>query len=226
MPLGMTSNRLYRAQRRRLRFKRWLAHSRSLSKGLLGLIVGAGLVWGGYLLWPQVLQATGFRMQTIQITGVSVLPREEVLYLLAVPEDASMLQLDLPRMGARLMHHPAIKAVTLRRRLLHLHDVHGGVLVSFGRAGTVARKYYIKRDRLMAVWASDTAEVGEAATDGSADETDHGVDALAHRVEDLETKLAALRNAHRNTRAALRSVETRLARLEGHQPTALGRDAA
>lgn len=117
MPLGMTSNRLYRAQRRRLRLKRWLAHSRLLSKGLLGLIVGAALVCGGYLLWPQVLQATCFRMQTIQITGVNVLPREEVLYLLAIPEDVSMLQLDLPRMGARLMHHPAIKAVTLRRRL-------------------------------------------------------------------------------------------------------------
>lgn len=119
-----------------------------------------------------------------------------------------------------------VHPVTLKRRLLHLHDVHGGVLVSFGRAGTAVRKYFIKRDRLKDVWASDVGELGRAHTDAPEDDVDQRVDALGHRIEDLETKLAALRNAHRKTRAELVELRRRVAQLEQSKLAAFGKDVA
>jgi cell division protein FtsQ len=74
-----------------------------------------GLVWGATLVYPLVLKAEFFRVRTVEITGLTLLTREEVLYLLGITEETTAWQLDLPRMGARLLHHPYIKSVVLRR---------------------------------------------------------------------------------------------------------------
>jgi len=73
------------------------------------------LVWGLTLVYPLVLEAEYFRVRTIDITGLTMLTREEVLYLLGITEETTAWQLDLPRMGTRLLHHPYVKSVVLRR---------------------------------------------------------------------------------------------------------------
>src|SRR5215470_7433406 len=113
MALAATSSTLYIAQRKRLRGKRLLARSWFLAKIFLGCACCMGLAWGLTLVYPLVLEAEYFRVRTIEITGLTMLTREEALYLLGITEETTAWQLDLPRMGARLLQHPYIKAVVL-----------------------------------------------------------------------------------------------------------------
>jgi cell division protein FtsQ len=115
MALAATSSTLYIAQRKRLRGKRLLARSWFLAKIVFGCACCMGLVWGLTRVYPLVLEAEYFRVRTIDITGLTMLTREEVLYLLGLTEETTLWQLDLPRMGTRLTHHPYIKSVILRR---------------------------------------------------------------------------------------------------------------
>src|SRR5262249_13389139 len=115
MARAATSSTLYIAQRKRLRGKRLLAQAWFLGKAFLGCACCIGLVWGLTLVYPLVLEAEYFRVRTIDIAGLTMLTREEVLYLLGTTEETTAWQLDLPRMGARLLHHPYIKSVVLRR---------------------------------------------------------------------------------------------------------------
>jgi len=115
MALAATSSTLYIAQRKRLRGKRLLARSWFLAKIVLGCACCMGLVWGLTRVYPLVLEAEYFRVRTIDITGLTMLTREEVLYLLGLTEETTLWQLDLPRMGTRLTHHPYIRSVILRR---------------------------------------------------------------------------------------------------------------
>ena len=115
MALAATSSTLYIAQRKRLRGKRLLARAWLLGKAFLGCACCMGLAWGLTVVYPLVLEAEYFRVRTIDITGLTMLTRAEVLYLLGITEETSAWQLDLPRMGARLLHHPYIKSVVLRR---------------------------------------------------------------------------------------------------------------
>jgi len=115
MALAATSSTLYIAQRRRLRGKRLLARAWLLGKAFLGCACCMGLALGLTFAYPLVLEAEYFRVRTIDITGLTMLTREEVLYLLGITEETTSWQLDLPRMGTRLTHHPYIKSVVLRR---------------------------------------------------------------------------------------------------------------
>src|SRR5215471_16664881 len=115
MALAATSSTLYIAQRKRLRGKRLLARAWFLGKALLGCAGCLGLAWGVTVVYPLVLKAEYFRVRTLEITGLTMLTRVEVLYLLGMTEETTAWQLDLPRLGARLLHHPYIKAVVLRR---------------------------------------------------------------------------------------------------------------
>src|SRR5712691_9745520 len=115
MALAATSSTLYIAQRKRLRGKRLLARAWFLGKAFLGCACCMGLAWGLTLVYPLVLKAEYFRVQTIDFTGLTMLTREEVLYLLGITEETTSWQLDLPRLGTRLTHHPYIKSVVLRR---------------------------------------------------------------------------------------------------------------
>jgi cell division septal protein FtsQ len=74
------------------------------------------LAWGGFVLYQTVRDAPYFRLQTVQIQGNATLTQHDVQYLLALPVEATLLQLDLERMGARLERHPYVQGVTLRRR--------------------------------------------------------------------------------------------------------------
>jgi len=115
MPLTATRNTLYGAQRKRLRGKRLLARLWFLGKCVLALAGSVGVVWSVYLVYPLMFQAEYFRVRTVDITGLTALTREEVLYLLGMTADTTLWQLDLPRLGARLDHHPYVKSVVLRR---------------------------------------------------------------------------------------------------------------
>jgi uncharacterized coiled-coil protein SlyX len=123
-----------------------------------------------------------------------------------------------------------VHPVTLRRRLLHLHDVHGGVLVSFERPGARRGKYFVRRDRLMAVWASED-EAGrpdDERDEGAA--TDERVTELEHKLAEQDAKVLALRNTLRATRAELaslrRDTERRLSQFEGRWLQVVGTEAA
>jgi len=115
MALAATSSMLYIAQRKRLRGKRLLARAWLLGKAFLGCSCCIGLAWGVITVYHLGREAEYFRVRTLDITGLTMLTRAEVLYLLGITEETTLWQLDLPRMGARMLHHPYIKSVVLRR---------------------------------------------------------------------------------------------------------------
>ena len=115
MALAATRNTLYVAQRKRLRGKRVLARLWFLGKFLLGVTLCGVLAWSVTMIYPRVLAADYFRVRTVEITGLTTLTREAVLYLLGIMDDTTLWQLDLPRMGARLERHPYVRSVILRR---------------------------------------------------------------------------------------------------------------
>ena len=115
MPLAATSSTLYVAQRKRLRGKRLLARAWFLGKCVLLATLCVGLAWGSKRVYSLVLEAEYFRVRTVEITELTTLTREEVFYLLGLTDETTLWQLDLPRLGARLTHHPYIKSVVLRR---------------------------------------------------------------------------------------------------------------
>ncbi|GIX48719.1 MAG: hypothetical protein KatS3mg131_2930 [Candidatus Tectimicrobiota bacterium] len=134
--------------------RRW----RWVGKGVLALAVLALGGWGGMRLYEAVSKAAYFRLRTVEIQGNTTLTRQQVLYLLAIPPGATLFQLDLVRMGRRLEHHPAIKAVTLRRRFPDtlqvtlverrpaLHLVAGSQHVVLDEEGVVVRAFEPQRD--------------------------------------------------------------------------------
>src|SRR5262249_51372524 len=78
-----------------------------------------GLAWGVTMVYPLLFEAAYFRVQTLEITGLTMLTHDEVRYLLGITAETTLWQLDLPRMGTRLTHHPYIKSVVLRREFPH-----------------------------------------------------------------------------------------------------------
>ncbi len=115
MPLATTSNTLYSAQRRRLRGKRLMARSWLFAKYTLVLALGGALLWSVYTYYPIMLEAEYFRVQKVEVTGLTTLTRDDIFYLLGITPETTLWQLDLARIGARLGHHPYIKTVMLRR---------------------------------------------------------------------------------------------------------------
>jgi cell division septal protein FtsQ len=119
MALAATCSTLYVAQRKRLRGKRLLARSWLLGKCALLIALCVGLAWGGKMVYSLLLEAEYFRVQTVEIRGLTTLTREKVLYLLGLTKETTLWQLDLPRLGTRLTRHPYIKSVVLRREFPH-----------------------------------------------------------------------------------------------------------
>jgi cell division protein FtsQ len=111
----------------------------------------AAVVWGSYALVLEIRQTDYFLARTIEMTGLVSLSRQEILYYLAIPQDATLFELDLARMGLRLERHPMIERVTVRRQLpdtLHvvvqervprMMVVSGGQRVIVDREGMVLR---------------------------------------------------------------------------------------
>ncbi len=83
---------------------------------LMGCVLLGGMLWGGMKAYRVLTNVAYFRVRTINITGNTMLTRQQILYLLAIPPGATLFQLDLVRMGTRLERHPYIKTVKLRRR--------------------------------------------------------------------------------------------------------------
>ena len=117
MPRATISNALHQTQHRRLRARRWLRRTLLLGKCLVGLALCVALAWGVYGLREHVVQADYFRLRTIRISGNETLSEQRIRYLLAIPDEHSLLAIDLPRLGMRLSRHPYIQTVALRRRL-------------------------------------------------------------------------------------------------------------
>ncbi len=113
----VSSNTLGGAQRRRMWLK-WLATRVWFwSKCTAATTVLAGLLWGSYATVLWVRQTDYFSVRTIEITGHVTLSRQDILYYLAIPPDATLFELDLARMGLRLERHPLIERVAVRRQL-------------------------------------------------------------------------------------------------------------
>lgn len=99
------------------RWRRWWARLRWLGKGCLAVGLSLGVVWSGYRAYLWVYSTPYFRLKTIHITGQKTLSEPEIRYLLGVAPDTTLLQLDLPRIGARLERHPYIRRVAIQRML-------------------------------------------------------------------------------------------------------------
>lgn len=84
----------------------------------------------------------------------------------------------------------------MRRRLLILAEQHPGLLRSLARSGP-SRKYFV-----------DAVVLDRAL--GSAHSSDDNDPNLAARIEDLEGKLLALRNAHVALRKRVRELESQI----------------
>lgn len=116
MPLTAASGSLGPAQRKRLRLKHWMHRIWFLGKCGAVLALGMALVWGGYAVFKLVRDSGYLRVRHIDMIGHSALSRNDILYLLAIPDEVSLLQLDLTRMGARLKRHPQVQTVMLHRK--------------------------------------------------------------------------------------------------------------
>jgi cell division protein FtsQ len=116
MLLTVASGSLGPAQRKRLRLKHWMHRIWFLGKCGTVVVLGVALVWGGYTVFKLVRDSGYLRLRNIHITGHNALSRNDILYLLAIPDEVSLLQLDLTRMGARLERHPQVQTVMLHRQ--------------------------------------------------------------------------------------------------------------
>lgn len=116
MLLSVMSQAAQVTQHRSGRLKRWLARAWLVSQCCLGIALCVGLAWGSYRVYSLICKADYFRLRTIQIAGNQNLSRDDVLYLLAIPREITLLQLDLPSTAARLGRHPYVKSVAIRRR--------------------------------------------------------------------------------------------------------------
>jgi cell division protein FtsQ len=110
-----TGDTVQPAPRLRRRLRRLLVILWFTSKCLAVLGLGAGLIWGGMVGYRLVRDAPYFRLRTVDIVGNHLLSRSDVQYLLALPAQVTIWQLDLARMGARLERHPYVKSVAIRR---------------------------------------------------------------------------------------------------------------
>src|SRR5919109_296133 len=88
------------AQRRRQRPRRWLTRVRFVGKCCVGLVLCAAVAWGGYIGYQRLCTAEYFRLRTVRMVGSQVLTEPDVRYLLGLSADITLLQLDLPRLGA------------------------------------------------------------------------------------------------------------------------------
>ena len=107
---------LHAAQRQRLRVKRFLARVWLLSKWLCALACCVAIVWGGVNVYRLLQASEYFRVRTIRITGQRTLTRHQILRLLDLPANVTLLQLDVTRLGARLERHPLVHTVAIRRQ--------------------------------------------------------------------------------------------------------------
>jgi cell division septal protein FtsQ len=105
------------AQRKRMWCRRLVARLWLWCKRLTAVALMTALVWGSYALFILVRQTAYFSVRTIEITGHAALSRQDILYYLAIPEHATLFELDLARMGLRLERHPLIERVAVRRQL-------------------------------------------------------------------------------------------------------------
>ncbi len=147
------------AQRKRMWVKRLATRVWFWTKCLAAVALSAGVIWGGYTLVLLARQTDYFRVQTIDITGQVTLSRQDILYYLAIPSDATLFELDLARMGLRLERHPMIEHVAVRRQLpdtLHvtvqeraprLAVASGDQRVVIDRQGVVLRSVATAQDR-------------------------------------------------------------------------------
>lgn len=153
-----TSRTLYMAQRKRMRGKRLMARAWFVGKCCLALALCVAFVWGLRVVYPLLMEAQYFRVHTVEINGLSTLSQEAIVYLLGITEETTLWQLDLPRLGARLEHHPYIKSVILRREFpntlrVMLQERKPYLVVSSGQQrvlideeGVVLRSYVPEQD--------------------------------------------------------------------------------
>jgi cell division protein FtsQ len=107
---------IYTTRRKPQKLRRIVAWIWFLGKCIAGLTLCVALGGGAYTGYLVVRDAEYFRLHTVHIVGNQTLTRQDIHYLLALPTNTTLFQLDLPRMGDRLQRHPYVKAVALRRQ--------------------------------------------------------------------------------------------------------------
>ncbi len=83
--------------------------------GVLLVIGGvAAGIWEGY---RAVLRLSYFRVVDVQVEGNLQVTSQDIIANLGLPPDASILELDLPALGRRVLQNSWIKEASIRRRL-------------------------------------------------------------------------------------------------------------
>jgi cell division protein FtsQ len=156
--LVTSAGALHFTRRKNRGLRRGLAWAWFLGKCLAGLALCVAIAGGGYVGYLMVRHAEYFSLRTVRIVGNDTLTRQDILYLLALPTQATLFQLDLTRMGDRLERHPYVKTVTLRRqfpdtltvtiteRVPHLVAVYQEQRVLLDTEGVVLRAFAPEHD--------------------------------------------------------------------------------
>ncbi len=159
MVFAAAAGALHVAQRKRLRVKRFLERVWLLSKCLCAFAGCVAVVWGGMKVFRLLQESEYFRVRTIHITGQRTLTRRQMLRVLDLPANVTLLQLDITRLGARLERHPLVHTVVMRRqfpetlqirvqeRMPYLTVAAGADQVVIDAEGVVLRPVQSARDR-------------------------------------------------------------------------------
>lgn len=94
-----------------LRWQRWAA------RAVVAAALAGSLGWIGVRAARAMPPWPYFRVAEVLVEGNLQMGRQDVLSALDLPPGASLLTLDLPRLGGRLAGNPWVKEATLERRL-------------------------------------------------------------------------------------------------------------
>lgn len=100
---------------KRRRRHRTVRYRRRLLVTLGAAIVLAGGVWLSLIVWPTIEQWT--RLQEVVVSGLDHVSREEILSRLDLPEEVSLLALDLDDLRGRVETHPWVARASFDRVL-------------------------------------------------------------------------------------------------------------
>lgn len=111
-------NRVKKAPKQRKPIN-WQPVFKWLSRGIGGAALCSAVGFGGWQLYGVVSRTTLFRLETIEVSPLTRVSREEMISLAGVRPGDSMLGLSLKRVVAQLSKNPWLEQIQVRRYFPH-----------------------------------------------------------------------------------------------------------